>query len=84
MVDETKDNRMKILILFVAVTLTGCAGNPPKFLADFYDAQDPCQLQNIRGTTLDQKVQNMPSWCGSSGKRTYIYNNQGARLGYIK
>jgi hypothetical protein len=75
---------MKILILFVAVTLTGCGGMPPKFLADFYDGQDPCQLQNIRGATLDQKVANMPSFCGASSGRKYIYNNQGARMGYIK
>jgi hypothetical protein len=75
---------MKILILFVAVTVTGCAGNPPKFLADFYDGQDPCQLQNIRGATLDQKVANMPKFCGSSGNRKYIYDNQGARVGYTK
>jgi hypothetical protein len=75
---------MKTLILFVAVTLTGCAGTPPKFLADFYDAQDPCQLQNIRGATLDQKVANMPSFCGASRGRTYVYDNRGNKVGYIK
>lgn len=75
---------MRIITFLLAVTLAGCAGNPPKFLADFYDAQDPCQLQNIRGSTLDEKVQNMPSFCGASGKRTYIYNNTGARVGYTK
>ena len=75
---------MKILVFLVAVTLTGCAGTPPKFLADFYDSQDPCQLQNIRGTTLDEKVANMPSWCGASSGRKYIYNNQGRQVGYTK
>ena len=75
---------MKIPTLFVAVILTGCGGMPPKFLADFYDAQDPCQLQNIRGSTLDEKVKNMPSFCGASKGRTYIYDNRGKPLGYIK
>jgi hypothetical protein len=75
---------MKVPALLLSLALVGCAGQPPKFLADFYDAQDPCQLQNIRGATLDDKAKNMPSWCGASSGRKYIYNNQGARMGYIK
>jgi hypothetical protein len=76
---------MKILILLVAVALTGCGTNgEPLLLARFYDAQDPCQLQNIRGATIDDKIKNMPSWCGVSSGRKYIYNNQGARVGYTK
>ena len=67
---------MKILILLVAVALTGCAGNPPKFLAEFYDRQDPCQLRNNGG--------NFPDFCGASGGRKYIYNNQGRQVGYTK
>ena len=67
---------MKILILLVAVVLTGCAGKPPLFLAEFYDRQDPCQLRNNGGV--------FPEFCGASGKRTYIYNNTGARVGYTK
>jgi hypothetical protein len=66
---------MKILILFVAVTVAGCA-QPPKFLAEFYDRQDPCQLRNNGG--------NFPDFCGASSGRKYIYNNQGAKVGYIK
>jgi hypothetical protein len=74
-----------IATLAVAIILTGCGTyGEPLLLARFYDSQDPCQLQNIRGTTLDEKVANMPSWCGASSGRKYIYNNQGARMGYIK
>jgi hypothetical protein len=73
---------MRILILFIAVLLTGCAGNPPRLLAEFYDRQDPCQRQNNGGR--------YPSWCGAgSAGRTVIYatptnNPLGAPVGYTK
>lgn len=79
---------MRTAILLLSLTLSGCA-NGPWLLATIYDNNDPCQLQNLRGKTMDEKVANMPSFCGSSGNRQYIYatpNNQssGARVGYVK
>jgi len=66
---------MKLLILIIAVTLTGCA-TPPKWLAAHYNNQDPCQR--------DPYI----SYCGASHS-TYIYatpNNSanGPRVGYIR
>ncbi len=74
---------MKILILSAAVLLTGCAA-PFEMYAHYLNTQDPCQLQNIQGSSLDQKVANMPKFCGASAGRTYIYNNRGLPVGYIK
>ena len=67
---------MKIVILLAAVLLTGCAGKPPMFLAEFYDRQDPCQIRNNGGR--------FPDFCGASAGRTYIYDNRGRPVGYIK
>ena len=74
---------MKLFLLIVtSCVLGGCAGNPPRFLAEFYDRQDPCQIRNNGG--------NYPSWCGAgSAGRTVIYatptnNPLGAPVGYIK
>lgn len=58
------------------ITVSGCAQ-----IANFYDRQDPCQTRAELGRAVDYK---MPSWCGASLGRTYIYNNQGQRQGYIK
>lgn len=80
---------MKTAILVLSLTLAGCAGKPPSLLAAMYNNNDPCQLQNLKGTTMDEKVANMPSFCGASGNRQYIYStpkNQavGAPVGYVK
>lgn len=79
---------MKTVIVILSVALTGCA-NGPWLLATIYDNNDPCQLQNLKGATMNEKVANMPSFCGSSGKRQYIYstpNNQAAGnpIGYVQ
>jgi len=66
---------MKILILLVAVGLSGCA-TPFQMYAHYLNTQDPCQRQNNGGV--------YPEWCGAGGGKTYIYNNQGARVGYTK
>lgn len=65
-----------VLSAMLVILLTGCA-TPPQWLANYYDRQDPCQLQNNGGR--------LPSWCGAgSGTRTYIYDNQGRQIGYTK
>lgn len=50
---------MKILMVFIAVTLTGCA-TPPRFLAAIYDGADRCQ----RDVNL--------SWCGAGSGTTLV------------
>jgi len=60
----------KLIVLGAAFILTGCANVngvlTPTLLADYYDSQDPCQLQNIKGSTTEEKIRNMPSFCGAS------------------
>lgn len=80
---------MKPLIIAVSLCLTACAGNPPKFLSAMYNGADPCQFQNIKGANLDEKVANMPDFCGASNSRKYIYATPqqkayGAKVGYQK
>ena len=70
------------LLIITCCILSGCA-TPVKLLASYYNSQDPCQLQNIPGNSLDQKTANMPSYCGNSAGRVYIYTNSGGRTGYI-
>jgi hypothetical protein len=48
---------MKIIILLVAVALTGCA-SPPQWLADHYNSQDLCQSRNW-------PMGREPSYCGA-------------------
>lgn len=74
---------MKLLICNLAVlSLSGCAS-----MATIYDRQDPCQTG--QGNAVEQQRLNRPqdyqrpNWCGASLNRTYIYNNQGIRQGYI-
>lgn len=50
---------MKICMVLIAVTLTGCS-TPPRFLAAMYDNNDPCQRAV------------MPSWCGAGSGTTAI------------
>lgn len=66
---------MKFTMLLVTALLTGCA-TPPYWLAEMFDANDPCQQRNY--------VDKQPNWCGASSGRTYIYKGQGgAPIGYI-
>ena len=67
---------MRTVAILLAVLLTGCAGNPPRLLAEFYDRQDPCQARNNGG--------NYPSFCGAGNASTYIYDMRGNRIGYTK
>lgn len=69
---------MKSLIVLSALVVTGCA-TPPQWLANYYDGNDPCQVKNYGGDWSK-----IPSYCGSSNNRVYIYNNYSERLGYIK
>lgn len=69
---------MKNIILITALLLTGCA-TPPRWLAHMYDSQDPCQVKNYGGDWSK-----IPSYCGSTNNRIYIYDNNSARIGYIK
>lgn len=67
---------MKILILLVAVLLTGCAA-PFEMYAHYLNSQDPCQRQNNGGV--------YPSFCGAGSGKTYIYKGTGgAPVGYVK
>lgn len=74
---------MKKLIIVVLAVLTSACGTygEPLWLARMYDSRDPCQLQNVRGNTMEEKFANMPSWCGasSSGNRQVVrtyYDNR--------
>ena len=76
----------KLFLLSITCCVLGGCGTygEPLFLARMYDASDPCQLQNIPGANIDEKIARMPRFCGASGGRTYIYTNSGQRNGYIK
>lgn len=80
---------MRTAILILSLALTGCAGNPPRWLAAMYDGADACQFQNIQGATMNEKVANMPGYCGASNGRAVIYRTPygqpvGAPAGYVK
>lgn len=67
---------MKIIILLVAVTLTGCAA-PFELYARYQNTQDPCQ-RHVNGGVY-------PEWCGAGAGKSHIYQGQGgAPIGYIK
>ena len=78
---------MKYLAL--CLLLTGCA-TPPAFLADFYDARDPCQLQtHSRFTGRELKPQgwgvtDIPSWCGARSQPRVIRDAQGHVIGTLR
>ena len=68
---------MRILILTLTlISLQGCAG-----IARMYDLADDCQTRPELNRPKGYKA---PDWCGASAGRTYIYTNQGQRIGYIK
>jgi len=79
---------MKTVAILLSFALTGCA-NGPWLLATIYDNNDLCQVQNLRGKTMNEKVANMPSFCGSTANRQTIYATPngkpvGAPVGYVK
>ena len=65
------------LLIASTLTLSACA-TPPQWLANHYNANDPCQNYRQRANW------NPPEWCGASSGRTYIYNTQGRVTGYVK
>jgi hypothetical protein len=68
---------MKILTTaLLVINLSGCAG-----IARMYDMADDCQTRPELNRPQGYKA---PDWCGASSGRTYIYNNQSQRIGYIK
>lgn len=71
---------MKISSAIALVALTGCAG-PLNMLASYYDHNDPCQSRAELNRPQGYQV---PNWCGSGSSKTYIYNNKGQPMGYIK
>lgn len=77
----------KISLLVLVLLLTGCA-TPPQWLANTYDRNDPCQtgqFSEAERLRLGRAVgYQMPSWCGASSGRVYIYNNGNVQQGYIK
>jgi hypothetical protein len=50
-------------VFLTCVILTGCA-TPPRFLAEMYDSNDPCQLRNNQG--------NYPSYCGAGRGKALV------------
>jgi len=56
---------MKYIFIIIALALTGCA-QPPKFLADMYDNNDPCQRIDLI------KTGQYPSYCGAGKGTRYV------------
>lgn len=67
---------MRILLVLMAINLTACSS-----IAKFYDRTDPCQTGEHLGRPKNYQA---PNYCGAGAGKTYIYSNQGARIGYIK
>lgn len=58
---------MKLVIVCISLMLTACAGQPPKWMASYYNNQDPCQRVELLHTP------HYPSYCGAgSGKAQYV------------
>jgi hypothetical protein len=81
--------KTKLLALTAVICLSGCA-TPPAFLANYYDARDPCQTQEFsrlnsaRLKPAGYNHSNFPAWCGAAQGRTRITNTHGQTLGYIR
>ena len=60
---------MKYLLIAILLMLTGCAGMPPQWLANYYDNQDPC-LQAVKNNTRQ------PSFCGAANSRSTTHVRQ--------
>ena len=77
---------MKYIIIAMTLMLTACA-EPPKFLANSYDRNDPCQSRAELNRPKDYKI---PDFCGASGPlRTtknsrMIYDKNNNYIGIIK
>lgn len=55
---------MRYTIILVLL-LTGCA-TPPRWLANMYDSNDPCQ------NYYRQANYQYPSWCGAGSGKSYV------------
>jgi hypothetical protein len=86
---------MKLLLLALALTLTGCGQyGEPIWLAQMYDSRDPCQSRNWRenGGHMDLtnvprgKQSGYPDFCGAGGgaRRTTIYTMDNRPIGYTR
>ena len=79
----------KLLAMSAVIMLSGCA-TPPAFLANYYDARDPCQTQefskhdNTRLKPAGYTINDFPAWCGAHHGRTRITNTHGQTIGYIR
>ena len=72
---------MRISLIVVSLILSGCA-NAPKWLAEAYDSQDPCQQRNY----YKQGGQE-PRYCGAGSGGTWVYrgsNSSPPAAYYIK
>lgn len=56
---------MKLIILALVVNLVGCA-TPPRFLAEMYDSNDPCQ------NYYNKPNYQYPSFCGAGSGKAYV------------
>ena len=72
----------RTLAVLISLLITGCS-QPPKFLADVYDNQDPCQFRHYTGT-VKEKTAKMPNWCYGSQGKVNIYDTRGKAIGYTK
>lgn len=55
---------MKTILVLLTLVLTGCA-TPPRFLAEMYDNNDPCQSRG-------QPNYQYPSYCGAASGKSYV------------
>lgn len=78
---------MKLLALAGCLLLTGCA-TVFDSVATYYDRNDPCQTGQYSEAERQRlnrpQGYTQPAWCGAGQGRTYIYNTNNQRIGYIK
>lgn len=76
-----------VIALVLLVNLVGCA-QAPQWLASMYDRNDPCQTgaySQQRREELGRPVgYRAPDYCGTGSSRTFIYNSNYTRQGYIQ
>jgi outer membrane lipoprotein SlyB len=78
---------MKILLMAVIISLTGCA-NKLAFVGDHFDRYDPCQTQEFSrhtGSRLKPEGYQPPAACGGASRQTIgvIRNNSGNQTAII-
>jgi len=76
---------MKMIMLALAVVLSGCA-TPPQWLANHFDRGDICQTREFasNGARLKPEGYQPPQGCGSTRTTTaVIRDGQGRTVGYI-